>query len=1026
MKKHPCGGSSESPQGCFLCLEITIQVQYINHPGDGCFDNISLIQDDPRGSFCSYNTDGYLERYERGKNTTWYAYDDNNNVVLILDTDKTITRYTYDDHNRVTKKFDEVYVGNLVLEDDLPISLDEQPITRHVSYISLYTYNTYGQQTGVCIGTQSPDDSGSAGKYTEAYFTYNVTLGSHIFGTLATETDVLGNVTRYFYDTNNGRLKASIAPDGTGVCYTYDGVGNLIEVLPATLNTAQNGYTANSSNASVDYTYDAANRLSTITTDSTVYSFTYDVFGKSNDISVGGNELAEYEYNANNGKINTLYYGGKDENGNARGLAVKYVYDELDRTSEMWYNTGEDGAYQRVYSYQYDTAGNLFSATDHINKQVTMYNYDPAGKLVLSYVYDLDASENQHTTEFDYDDQSRVEYQINRLNCSTSTGQSLHSTILDYFYDEETGLLKEMVLSYSSLDGTIEIDYEALQKPYNKAIAFSENSAQIFYQNVSFIYASNDDISLTEYGESSRIERMTVAIRQSKTSSLISSTAYSYRYDDNGNITHISVGDSIQYRYTYDDLGQLIREDNAPLEKSYVYTYDTAGNLLSKEEYSFTTETLGAALKTYNYSYDNASWGDQLTKYDRQTILYDEIGNPTRIGEYSQEEDRWISATDYIWNGRQLIEVKVMSCCSDGSVEETSSVTTYTYNADGIRTSKTVEKDKHTYYLNGSQILAEVWFDIFEGDDRIEYMLIYLYDESGAPIGLKYRENIYADNQFDCFFFEKNLQGDIVAICNDEGEKIGTYTYDAWGKHTIQTVSGNSWLETAIVRHYNPFRYRGYYYDTDTGLYYLQSRYYDPQWGRFLNADGYINANRDILGYNMYAYCNNNPIMNIDPAGTCSRVFFGLFKRDCKQTTCPDSRRYQKPESVPELSAQAKEQAINAANNARVYVYHNEDTNVKTIRIDVTFSDPNQQFDAATADVYYNRLYDRTVELAEKENIDRSDLMSVNHIRWEYEWHKSMCNPAFGPIYEHAKVATLNPEETRWSMIWRGVKAFFE
>lgn len=80
-------------------------------------------------------------------------------------------------------------------------------------------------------------------------------------------------------------------------------------------------------------------------------------------------------------------------------------------------------------------------------------------------------------------------------------------------------------------------------------------------------------------------------------------------------------------------------------------------------------------------------------------------------------------------------------------------------------------------------------------------------------------------------------------------------------------ASGYTTLQSSIVRTMNPFRYRGYYYDTETSLYYLQSRYYDPSTGRFINADGYINANGDLLGYNMYAYCSNNPVMNTDPTG---------------------------------------------------------------------------------------------------------------------------------------------------------------
>ena len=145
-------------------------------------------------------------------------------------------------------------------------------------------------------------------------------------------------------------------------------------------------------------------------------------------------------------------------------------------------------------------------------------------------------------------------------------------------------------------------------------------------------------------------------------------------------------------------------------------------------------------------------------------------------------------------------------------------------------------------------------------------MLMYVYDETGSPIAIKYRTSSYAQNTFDVFFFEKNLQGDIVAIYNSSGTKIGTYTYDAWGNFTVTTNSSVS-LERLIVSTYNPFRYRGYYYDTDTSLYYLESRYYNAQWGRFLNGDRYVSTGQELLGYNMFAYCENNPIAYIDTEG---------------------------------------------------------------------------------------------------------------------------------------------------------------
>ena len=102
----------------------------------------------------------------------------------------------------------------------------------------------------------------------------------------------------------------------------------------------------------------------------------------------------------------------------------------------------------------------------------------------------------------------------------------------------------------------------------------------------------------------------------------------------------------------------------------------------------------------------------------------------------------------------------------------------------------------------------------------------------------------------------------MVRILNSSGTVVTEYTYDAWG--LLLTTSGSM---ASTVGKYNPFRYRSYYYDTETGFYYLQSRYYDPTVGRFLNADGIIGANGGILGYNMFAYCNNNPVMHSDPSG---------------------------------------------------------------------------------------------------------------------------------------------------------------
>ena len=179
----------------------------------------------------------------------------------------------------------------------------------------------------------------------------------------------------------------------------------------------------------------------------------------------------------------------------------------------------------------------------------------------------------------------------------------------------------------------------------------------------------------------------------------------------------------------------------------------------------------------------------------------------------------------------------------------------FEYNDDGIRTSKTVNGVETIYYMNGGQIVAEK-----TGTRTI----VYIYDASGAPIGMMYRTTSYAEGAFDVFWYEKNLQGDIVAVYNSSGTKLVTYDYyDAWGNYTVSY--SNSGATTGAQ--YNPFRYRGYYHDTDLGMYYLQSRYYDAKVCRFISADSYTSTGQGILSVNMYAYCGNNPVMGYDPTG---------------------------------------------------------------------------------------------------------------------------------------------------------------
>jgi len=169
---------------------------------------------------------------------------------------------------------------------------------------------------------------------------------------------------------------------------------------------------------------------------------------------------------------------------------------------------------------------------------------------------------------------------------------------------------------------------------------------------------------------------------------------YNFTYDDMGNITQITDEFGIiQNKYYYDDLGQLTREDNRALNKTYLWTYDNAGNILRKRTYAFTTGALGTVLSTQSYTYGNASWGDLLTNVGDTSITYDAIGNPTtvRISDGGESYDYGYNMT---WQGRRLMSYTMFDNLESGMQLST---ITYTYNVDGIRTSKTVNGIEHKY-----------------------------------------------------------------------------------------------------------------------------------------------------------------------------------------------------------------------------------------------------------------------------------------------------------------------------------------
>ena len=605
-----------------------------------------------------------------------------------------------------------------------------------------------------------------------------------------------------------------------GTAYTYDALGNITSVVPATIS-ASGSYTSVTDTTEVTYGYNYKNQLSAIYTPSTNYYFTYDAFGNTTSISAWYATLAQYSYNSNNGKINTVTYGN--------GLAVRYVYDELDNVKEVWYTV--NGTETKAYEYSYTAYGQLARFDDLIAGQSVVYSYDSNRRLTHMISFDTESMTNELSQKVTYDGSSRVSHVHYSLDYNTPgavTNYKFH-----YFYTYKEGdQIAGMDISTNQFDGGIDYAYDDYGRLDLKTINFvsKTDSSRSFTNTIRYYYRQ-------------RVYAGTV-YTSAEVNTYISTVnnnahTYTYGYDDGGNITQISSADGSCY-YAYDEMGQLIREDNQALDRTFVYTYDNNGNILIKAIFEYTRDEQISGdywLDSIYYEYGDSDWKDKLTSYDGQTITYDTIGNPTVIG----------SAT-LTWRGRQLTQYV------NGS-----NTYAYTYNDEGIRTSKTINGVTHTYHLSGSQIVAEEW-----GNN----LLVYLYDAEGAPLGMQYRNTSYAANVFDTYWFEKNMQGDIVAVYNDAGTLLISYLYDAWGN--VTTTYSNGGASTNAV--YNPFKCRGYYHDSETGFYYVSSRYYDPEIGRWVSPEpnvynGEFDEGAGLIGYNVYAYCANNPVNCYDPTG---------------------------------------------------------------------------------------------------------------------------------------------------------------
>lgn len=728
--------------------------------------------------------------------TVSYTYDDNGNMLsLVTDNDNDEIYFTYDDNNNVVK---EQRNGD-------------------------YYYYTYDDNKNIVISALLDKD-------------YNGSIPDEYDETLP-----YSEVTEYDCD-DYGRIIKETTNSNAFYKYEYDLIGNVIKF---TSEVSENGKT------DIDVTVKTYDSMSYLLTESNAeydYSYIRDNAGKILHSDENG-EYARTIYDEYGRVIQ--YITSKDYNSDFDGLpeintysdnnaGTKYVYSENGNLASVknrlgvitdyeYYSTGEMKKEKfDIYEFNYTRSGKInnvkvagnttvalsYDNNDNLleenyaNGDIVRYEYDENNNVVkqfhneniipyITYTYN---EENKLTQKVNTDNGLKYVYDedgnFNIYNLSdNSLIQSYQDTVVDeneetkseiraeetHFGNSHSAIIKNDCISYASKDNKIEYRY------HNKDNQYYADSVKFNDENVLYSEYAYDNVqNITE-------------------KSFLNNDKVVNTYDTENRILSTTSG-NITTNYTYDN-NQLVKADN----NSYVY--DNRGNVIKKNVDG----------KVTNFRYNN-EWKDQLTSVNDDELTYDEVGNLISFGNL-----------EFSWSSGRLLE----------SVTNGNEKYSYTYDENGIRTSKTVN-GKTTYFNSENGVLLSQ-------TDGIN-TLVYQYDLAGVPLGF-----IFNDTQY---FYITNQMNDVIGITDSNGEIVANYEYDEWGNEILN--------DSSKIAEINPLRYRGYFHDTETGYYYLQSRYYNSEICRFINADIPQIAQKgkdDINGLNLFAYCNNNPVNSVDYSG---------------------------------------------------------------------------------------------------------------------------------------------------------------
>lgn len=616
----------------------------------------------------------------------------------------------------------------------------------------------------------------------------------------------------------------------------------------------------------ITYTYDESNNVTFICDQWTKYTMEYKN-GEMTSLKVGNQELIKYN--------NTKLVDNKGEDGDTSKISVGDIVD----------------SYEDITTYGNGQTMKTITTTYKVEDD------DTTSKAIVAEVYYSEVDDEGETTEkLSYVTEYNSEGKI--LKLSDYTQNSENPVDYNYTYTANTTSVKrsddftKSVTTEESEDGntsTTTTSYEFKDvkgdtQTYSSAVAANteENSSFTMtklYNNDTYEYSvdSKSEKEIIKEDLYSSLYDKYILETTHTINSNISSTydiniyaedkKIDYTYDLTGNITEVKINDTVRYQYSYDAHGRLTSETDYVDKKYYMYEYNETGNMQGKTVYSLDENgnKITSTKKIVQSEYNNEQWPDQMTSYNNKDITYDNAGNPVE----------YINGEKFTWSrGRQLSKV-------DLSDDER---VIYKYNEDGLRVYKeTSHREVVDSVANSTEITYKYVTDMtitYEWDENKliresvnyntsgrTYDIWYFYDSTGSVIGYEYS---YINDQNEKssirIYYEKDFQGNIIGLLDSRGAEIATYSYDAWGNITA-TVCYEGY-ETAY--NLNHLTYRGYYRDEETGFYYLQSRYYDAEICRFINADDV-----DVIGVsnsvmfkdNLYVYCNGNPINYFDPDG---------------------------------------------------------------------------------------------------------------------------------------------------------------